>query len=206
MRELFDFLVKNSVTPNGYLVLHSTFHSYMYPNYINFRHEQYRLEMTGHLKEEKKDVGSVYVLTEKGLHLLREAEEVALKAKRAKKAKIPLAEWEDNIKRFNEMFPRSKKEGTNLSFRTNPKELMERFVWFFKEYPDYTWEQVFQATQKYCDSFDESTGYTYMQISKYFIKKDDKFRSTSSTLANMIYNMLEGNDEEVSSGYHYFGP
>jgi hypothetical protein len=178
----------------------------MYPSYINFRHEQYRLEMTGHLKEEKKDVGSVYVLTEKGLHLLREAEEVALKAKRAKKAKIPLAEWEDHIVTFNNMFPRGKKQGTTFSFRTNPKELMERFVWFFKEYPEYTWEQVLEATKRYCDSFDESTGYTYMQVSKYFIKKDDKFRSTSSTLANIIYNMLEGNDEEVSSGYHYFGP
>jgi len=206
MRELFDFLVKNSVSPNGFLVLHSTYYSYMYPNYINFRHEQYRLEMTGHLKEEKKEVGSIFVLTEKGLHLLREAEEILMKTKRAKKTKIPLDEWEPNIKRFNEMFPKGKKEGTNVSFRTNPKELMERFVWFFKEYPDYTWDQIFEATQKYVDSFDESTGYTYMQVSKYFIKKDDKFRSTSSSLANMIYNMLEGNDEEVSSGYHYFGP
>ncbi len=206
MRELFDFLVKNSVSPNGFLVLHSTHHSYMYPNYINYRHEQYRLEMTGHLKEVKKDVGTVYELTEKGLMLLREAEEAALKTKRAKKAKIPLAEWEDHIKTFNEMFPKGKKEGTNISYRTNPKELMERFVWFFKEYPDYTWDQVLEVTQRYVDSFDESTGYTYMQTSKYFVKKDDKFRSTSSTLAGMIYNMLEGNDEEVSTGYHYFGP
>lgn len=205
MKELYDFLVKNKVSPNGLFVLHCTHCSYMYPNYVNFNHEQYRLEITGHLRKENTGVNIIYKVTEKGLHLLREAEHVLTKMKRAKKA-INLEDWEDNVVRYNEMFPKGKKEGSSVSFRTNPRELMDRFMWFFKEYPEYTWEHVFQATEKYVSTFDEATGFTYMQTSKYFIKKDDKSKTTTSTLATMCYNIVEGNDTEVSSGYHYFGP
>lgn len=205
MKELYDFLVKNKVSPNGLFVLHCTHHGYMYPNYVNFNHEQYRLEITGHLVKENTGVSNVFKITEKGLHLLREAEHALTKMKRAKKT-IPLQEWEDNVAKFNEMFPKGKKEGSTVSFRTNPRELMDRFMWFFKEYPEYTWEHVFQATEKYVNSFDEATGFTYMQTSKYFIKKDDKSKTTTSTLATMCYNIVEGNDVEVTSGYHYFGP
>lgn len=206
MKDLYDFLVRNKVSPNGLFVLHCAQNSYMYPSYVNYKHEQYRLEITGHLKEEKLELGTIYTPTAKGEALLREADLILQRAKRSPKAKVSYAEWERYITEFNSLFPKGKKEGTSISFRTNPKELMDRFVWFFKEYPDYTWQQVLEATRKYADTFDESTGYTYMQTSKYFIKKDDKTRSTSSTLANIIYNMIEGNDEEITDGYHYFGP
>lgn len=205
MKDLYDFLVKNKVSPNGLFVLHCTHNGYMYPNYVNFNHEQYRLEITGHLTKENTGISTVYKITEKGLHLLREAEHTLTKMKRAKKA-IPLQEWEDNVVKYNEMFPKGKKEGSSISFRTNPRELMDRFMWFFKEYPEYTWEHVFQATEKYVNTFDEASGFTYMQTSKYFIKKDDKSKTTTSTLATMCYNIVEGNDTEVHSGYHYFGP
>ena len=205
MKDLYDFLVKNKVSPNGFLVLHCTYNGYMYPNYINFSSEQYRLEITGHLSKELTGVNHVYKITEKGLHLLREAEHVLTKVKRPKKA-VPLQEWEENVTKYNEMFPKTKKEGTNISFRTNPRELMDRFMWFFKEYPEYTWEQVFKATEKYLESFDEATGFTYMQTSKYFIKKEDKSKTTTSTLATMCYNIAEGNDVDMNTGYRYFGP
>jgi hypothetical protein len=80
-------------------------------------------------------------------------------------------------------------------------------VWFFKEYPEYTWEDVFTATTRYVEPFEESSDYTYMQTSRYFIKKDDKSKNTISTLAGICYNISQGNDEDVKeSGYHYFGP
>lgn len=93
------------------------------------------------------------------------------------------------------------------SYRTNPKELYDKFIWFFNEYPDYTWELVLQATGQYVKSFQDASDYTYMQSSKYFIKKEDKNKQVTSTLASMCWNMLEGNDVDVTSeGYHYFGP
>lgn len=205
MKDLYDLLVTNKVSPNGLFVLHCTNHGYMYPNYVNFNSEQYRLEITGHLTKNKTGLGATYELSEKGRLLLTEAEHIMTKMKRAKKT-VPLLEWEDNVAKYNEMFPKGKKEGSPVSFRTNPRELMDRFMWFFKEYPEYTWDLVFQATEHYLKTFDESTGYTYMQTSKYFIKKDDKNKTTTSTLATICYNILEGNDTEVSTGYHYFGP
>lgn len=206
MKELYDLLVTNKVSPNGLFVLHCTQKGYMYPNYVNYLTEQYRLTGTGHLKQENQDgIGPVYKITPKGENLLLEVEHCMTKMKRSKKH-VTMEGWEENIARYNEMFPRGKKDGSSISFRTNPKELVERFLWFFKEYPEYTWDLVFQATQKYVDGFDEGTGYTYMQTSKYFIKKEDKSRNYTSTLANMCYNITEGNDVEVSSGFHYFGP
>jgi hypothetical protein len=65
---------------------------------------------------------------------------------------------------------------------------------------------VLTATEKYVKIFEESNDYTFMQTSKYFIKKDDKNRVTTSTLSTHCYNIVEGNDEEISSGTYYFGP
>jgi hypothetical protein len=45
-----------------------------------------------------------------------------------------------------------------------------------------------------------------MQTSKYFIKKEDKSKSVTSTLATVCYDISEGNDTEISTGFHYFGP
>lgn len=207
MKELYDLLVINKVSPNGLFVLHCTFHNYMYPNYVNFHHEQYRLEVTGHLKKEESKLGPVYQLTDKGLSLIREVEHLTGKQEKAKKQKLSMDGWDEYIKQYNELFPKGRKEGSTMSFRCSPKELKERFIWFFKEYPEYTWEQVLDATRKYVNSFEqESEGFRYMQTSKYFLKKDDKNRTTTSNLATLCYNIAEGNDVEIDSGFHYFGP
>jgi hypothetical protein len=206
MKEYYDHLVKNKITPNGVFVLHATYKSYMYPNFVNFQHEQYRLVLTGFLTEESTGPGKVYKITDKGLHLIRECENIMSKMKRTKKTDIPFSDWEENIVRYNKLFPAGKKPGSSVSFRTNPKELFAIFGWFFKEYPEYTWDDVFKATDKYMEPFDASNDYTFAQTSKYFIKKDDKSRNTTSTLATMCYNIAEGNDQAMNTGYHYFGP
>ena len=111
----------------------------------------------------------------------------------------------EQIEQYNLCFPKGKKAGTSSSFRTNPKELVERFSWFFKEYPEYTWENVLEATKLYTKQFLDSNDFTYLQLSKYFIKKDDKNKTTTSSLANVCYNIAQGNVSDVNDGYHYFG-
>jgi predicted transcriptional regulator len=206
MKKLFDLLYLNKVTPNGLLVLHATYNNYTYSSFVNFRHEQHRLELTGYLKSETVDGTTVYKITDKGLHLIRESEKTVGKIQKAKKKNIPFSDWEDQIKIYNELFPAQKKPGTNYYFRTAPKELFSRFKWFFLEYPEYTWEDVFKATKKYVNHFVEANDYTYMQLNKYFIKKDDKNRSTTSAMATEIFNMKNSSDEEINTGTHYFGP
>lgn len=207
MKELYDYLVMQKITPNGLFILHATYNNYMYAGYVNFKSEQYRLCLSGHLEESGKDTLSpVYKITDKGLHVIREAENITAKMKRAKKTNVPFADWEDKIIAYNDLFPKGKKEGSAVTFKTNPKELFERFKWFFKEYPEYSWEDVMVATEKYIKVYEDASDFTYMQTSKYFIKKEDKSKTITSNLASMCYNIQIGNDDDASTGFHYFGP
>ena len=202
MKKLFDELLINKVTPNGLLVLYATYDkSLEYVSLVNFRHEQHRLQLTGYLEHEN----GVYNITDKGLHLLRECEQTIGKIQKTKKKNIPFNEWEEQIAKYNDLFPNQKKPSSNYYFRTAPKELFSRFKWFFLEYPEYTWDDVFEATKKYVHSHEEAGDYTYMQLNKYFIKKDDKNRSTTSALATEIFNMHNAPDEEINTGTYYFG-
>jgi hypothetical protein len=202
MKEPFHFLCKNQVSPNGLFVLHCIKDKYIINDYIPHKHEQYKLEVTGHLVSNK----GTYNLTQKGLDLLDQVDEIYNAGKKTvnKKAKSKFCDWEQNVQQYNELFPKGKKEGSSVSFRTNPKELCMRFDWFFKEFPEYTWEHVMEATKKYIAGFEMD--YRYMQTSKYFIKKDDVNKNATSTLATMCYNIEQGNDTQVNDGYHYFGP
>lgn len=208
MKKLFDHLVTSKVTPNGLYILHATYNNYSYPKYVNFKHEQHRLELTGHLKSSVEKGVTVYKLTTEGLHLIRESEKILGKLKLEKsKPKVPFSEWEEQIVKFNKMFPAGKKAGSTVYFRTSPKELFSRFKWFFLEYPEYTWDDVMTATTKYVTTYENEGGdYTYMQTSKYFIKKDDQNRNTTSNLATLCYNIANNIAGDIDDGMHYFGP
>jgi len=201
MKEFYDYLVKQKLSPNGFYVLHSAFNGYTHSNFINVRSEQYRLALCDYMKE----IEGIYVLTTLGKGVLRNGQKILEKA--PAKKKVPFEDWEENIVRYNEYFPKGKRPDSTNAYRTNPKELYERFIWFFNEYPDYTWELVFQAIEQYTNSFRESSDYTYMQGSKYFIKKEDKNRQVTSSLGTICWNIIEGNDTDiVNEGFHYFGP
>ena len=205
MKDFYDHLVKNETTPNGLFVLHCLHKSYAYQNYVNTLTELYRLEMHGFVAKKENEFGSSYVITTKGLHLLKESEDILIRNKRIKKNEIPFEDWQEKIIAYNNLFPKGKKEGSSVSFRTNPKELYDKFKWFFGEQPDYDWDMVFKATAEYVKPFDETSDYQYMQTSKYFIRKDDKNKNTTSTLGTMCYNIVEGNLDQVSYNYKYFG-
>lgn len=207
MKKLFDHLFTSKVTPNGLLVLHATHNKYSYLSYINFKHEQHRLELTGYLTSSKVGGITTYTITQKGLHLIKESQDIFEKTKARKaKSKVPFSDWEQNIEVYNKMFPEGKKQGSSIAFRTTPKELFERFKWFFLEYPEYSWEDVMIATKVYLKHYEEEGSYTYMQISKYFIKKSDQNKNITSNLATMCYNIAEGNDGDIDSGTFYYGP
>lgn len=202
MKKLFDFLADNKISPNGLYVLHSTYNGYRHLNYVNIITEQYRLELSGYLE---KAQDNSYKITNKGLMLLKDSEK-HVKAIKDVNKKGSFKEWEDNIIAFNEIFPKGRRPGTSLGYRTPPKELFSRFAWFFDEYPEYNWDMVLDATKKYVNKFDEENDYTFLQTAKYFIKKDDRNKSTSSTLASICYMINEGENFEIDTGHHYFGP
>jgi hypothetical protein len=208
MNEFFIFLNDNNLTPNGFYVLHNMVNKITSYN-VNTYHEQHKLSLNGYLNENYDSVDDTlsYTLTKKALDVIKNSEVYFTSFTKKVKSLVKFEDWQDNIKMYNELFPKGRKSGSTMSFRSTPKELFEKFKWFFNEYPEYDWDLVFKVTSEYIDEFDEKGDYTYMQTSKYFIKKDDKNKVTTSTLANLCYNDLEGNNDDVSmKGTFYFGP
>jgi len=201
MKKFYDYLASQGLTPNGYYVLHATYNKYYHEKFVNIRTEQHRLAMTEFLYEKDDN----YTLTDKAITTIKTAEKLLVEVTKKIK-KVPYGTWIDEINQFNNMFPKGKRDGSTIAYRTNPKELHERFCWFFEAYPEYTWELVLNATKKYVEVCTEND-VKYLQTSKYFIKKQDKNLEITSTLASLCWNIVEGNDEEISAqGFHYFGP
>ena len=99
-----------------------------------------------------------------------------------------------------EIFPKGKKEGTNVYWKGNLKDVKLKLKKFFKLYGNYyTNQQIINAARSYVESFNGN--YTYMRILKYFIWKDEKKVSADgrvyieevSELASFIEN--EGQEE-----------
>lgn len=201
MKKFYDYLVSHGLTPNGYYVLHATKNGYYHDKYVNIRTEQHRLSLTGFLDED----GDKYTLTSKAFDVLKNSEKLMIEVSKKIK-KVPYGTWTDEINEFNNLFPKGKRDGSTIAYRTNPKELHERFCWFFETYPEYNWEMVLNASRKYVQVVSEND-VKFLQTSKYFIKKQDKNLEITSTLASLCWNIVEGNDEDVSAqGFHYFGP
>lgn len=100
-----------------------------------------------------------------------------------------------------DIFPRGKKEGTNVYWRGNVKDTKLRLKKFFHLYGNkYSDKQIINATRNYVASFNGN--YAYMRVLKYFIWKDEKkvnaegkmFIEEVSDLASFIEN--EGSTNE----------
>jgi hypothetical protein len=89
-------------------------------------------------------------------------------------------EFTENLTAYRNMFPNSRLAGKMV--RNSVSDLEPRMLWFFKTFPEYTWEHVLGATQKYLESMQGE--YKYCMTSAYFIKKDDKTKSSLSLLSS----------------------
>jgi hypothetical protein len=73
--------------------------------------------------------------------------------------------------RLKEIFPKGKKDGTNLYWADGVTLIVRRLKLFFKKYGNkFTDEQIIQATEKYVQGFNGN--YQYMRLLKYFIFKE----------------------------------
>jgi hypothetical protein len=207
MKEFFTLLAQHNVTPNGLYVLYGIKQKFMFAEYVNVFTERRRLALSGHLVEKKGDCqnplasGVTYTLTEKGLHLIRDTEDLLGRLKKMKKSQVPLADWTENIAAFVSYWPTGTQGGQ--VFRTHPKDLKDRFVWFFTNYPEYSWEEVLAAAEIYVDRMLEND-YKYLVVAKNFIKRTDLHRQTTSMLADYCRGTRTGDLEKLSNGIGYF--
>lgn len=188
MEKILKLIIENNITPNGLFILYCKFNNQLdtLPT-TSLNIEISRLQNSGYLDSNFKLTGSSLTILEKCINIYKSDNYVLIDS--------------EFIKSYNSLFPKGRRSGASISYRSNPKELTERFTWFFKTYPEFKKEDVLEATKRYAKAFDDKFDYTYMQCSKYFIKKEDKTKTISSTLADLCYNK---EDSEVDSGILFY--
>lgn len=104
---------------------------------------------------------------------------------------------QDLVKRLIDLFPTGKKEGTNQYYRGSKKDITTKLRKFFKVYGNYSYEDIYNATKRYVDSFNGD--YRYMRILKYFISKSERKVDEEGVIyiedVSQLAEYLENNDE-----------
>lgn len=130
-------------------------------------------------------VNNSIVITQEGIDLV---DEIFLKSEFTNtKENMSLEELAEELR---EIFPKGKKPGTAYMWRDSTVLITKRLKAFIKKYGEIDHAKVIAATKKYVASFNGN--YTYMQLLKYFIFKDEE-----SQLLSYMSNEDEG---ELSYG------
>lgn len=193
MKELFHILKQKNLSPNGFYILYSLQSKEKLELTIPYSAEITRLKHNGFLNENA-------TLTDLAKLTLNEILSISVGQENVSKSITPTIDenFIDNVKRYRETFPAGVRNGRVL--RTGVAELTPRLLWFFKSYPQFSWEQVLLATEKYVESFGKDL--TYCKSASYFIKKEDRNRNPASELATWCENLEE---EESSNTEGDFG-
>ena len=174
MKEIFDRLVKNNLTPNAYYVLDCIKNKIIPNKFVNKSLEVIRLQTDDWLKEDLH-------LTSKSLIFMEEIGGFFKKTKKKTANNLMGNDHITHIKRYVSMFP-NKKLPSGKYARVNPKNLENSFRWFFENF-DYSWELIFKATEKYVKDY-ELNNFDYMRTSQYFIRKQSADKTWESEVAN----------------------
>jgi hypothetical protein len=188
MTHLFNFLAERGVTPNGLYILHSIHTKIGFSEYVlPLRTETDKLYNAGMIQQKESDPLHQRELTETGLKLLHDAEKFFIKGKG--KSTTHHDEWTPMIEMFRMTFPTG--SVGNTTYRTNVRDLYDRFVWFFDNY-NYPWELVLAATKEYVKSKTDVYGKpSYMKSAGHFIRKQEIDKTLVCMLADYCDKILE---------------
>lgn len=108
-------------------------------------------------------------------------------------------ETEDRLtnlaKQLKGVFPKGKKDGTNLYWAEGVALIVRRLKLFFKKYGDiYSDEDIVKAAQNYIRSFNGN--YQYMKVLKYFIFKEKLGANREVEGESELINYIENADQE----------
>lgn len=190
MKEIYDIMIKNDITPNQVYLLYSIDENVSSP-LINVALELRNLKKKGFIDGNNK-------LKNKGQKLLDNLKSF-YEVKKEKTNKIILGDnFIENIEIYRELFP-SGRLPSKKPARSSPKNLEVAFRWFFKNFT-YDWKTIIQATAMYVDEY-ETNNYMYMQTSQYFIRKQAADKSWNSTLSDYCEIIISGGD--TLEGKHF---
>lgn len=131
--------------------------------------------------QEVVKTGNKYALTEKGKEIIK-----ALFKQNHALTKEDIVNLAQELK---EIFPKGKKEGTNIYWSEGNILIVKRLEKFFEKYGNtYQYKDIIDAAKRYVNSY--SNNHTTMRVLKYFIFKRDDNGETSDLL-----NYLENKDD-----------
>lgn len=184
--QLWMTLIKYSISPNQLYYLDCCRQKIKPSSIIDDHQARLNCKAAGYILED----GS---LSTAALQLLDEFETLLVKTKRIVATDVLGDGFLDRIKEYRELFP-AKRLGSGLLARQSVQELKDKFVWFFKTYPEYGWDLVLDAA-KYYNIMKEREHYQFMTTSSYFIQKTDlKSKVSKSELADYCQLILEDPD------------
>lgn len=128
-------------------------------------------------------------LTNKAGIILNEYETFLVKTKKIVASQVLGEDMNERIKEYREIFPAKRLPSGQLA-RQSVQELKDKFIWFFKTYPEYDWDLVLDATDYYNEIFVKKD-YMYMATSSNFIKKTEITKEVSSKLADYCQQILD---------------
>jgi len=122
--------------------------------------------------------------------LLDEFETLLVKTKKKVAADLLGDNFLERINEYREMFPAKRLPSGELA-RQSVQELKDKFIWFFKSFPDYNWDLVLDAADFYVHTKTKEN-HMYMVTSSHFIQKvDPRTRTWKSLLADHCQMILE---------------
>jgi hypothetical protein len=188
MTEIFTKLIQHGLTPNTFYVLYCIKEKIVPHKFVNKELECKRLQNDLWLTNDLQ-------LTDKSIIFITEIDGYFKKSKKKTSKDLMGHNFMQNIEAYVNIFP-NKKLSSGKYARVPAKNLENAFRWFFDTY-DYSWETIFEATQKFVNEY-ESKNYEYMRNSQYFLRKQSIIdRSWDSDLATYCEFLNNNPDDDV---------
>ena len=166
--------IKTNLSPNAYIVLYGILTNnkdlkkHLNTVVFDIREELIELQSKGYIKLLGDDLS--YEIRKKGLDL--KGASIGTPKERANRLLIP----------FRELFPVGTNNG-GYRYRGDKQGCLEKLEKFIKDNPEWTDEQILEATKRYVDRFKPT--YQGMRQAHYFINKD-KISDLSGELEGLI--------------------
>lgn len=187
--QLWTTLIKYSISPNQLYFLDCCRYSIKPTSIINEEEELKFARERGHLD----DKGNI---TPGAVFILDEFESLLTKTKKKVASDLLGTEALERIQTYREMFPAKRIPKVGL-LRQTVQELKQKFVWFFKTYPEYDWELVLDATDYYMYT-KQKENMEFMTTSSYFIQRTDTYTKTNRSLLADYCQMILDNPAILS--------
>lgn len=143
--------------------------------------------------EQRAHISEDGTLTPGALFILDEFETLLVKTKKRVVSELLGTDALDRIQSYREMFPAKRIPKVGL-LRQTVQELKDKFVWFFKTYPEFDWTLVLDATDYYIYT-KQKENMEYITTSSYFIQRTDTFSKASRSLLADYCQMIVDNPE-----------